>query len=66
MKEVERIFTVEITCIAKLDDDLENLMPKEEAEEKLKKMLEEKSYVSNINIAKVQDFIRDVKEESEV
>ena len=66
MKEVERIFTVEITCIEKVDDDLENLLPKEEAEEKLKKTLEEKFDVSNINMAKVQDFIRDVKEESEV
>jgi hypothetical protein len=66
MKEVERIFTVEITCIEKVDDDLENLMPKEEAEEKLKKALEEKFDVTHINMEKVQDFIRDVKKESEV
>ena len=58
MKEVTRIFTVEVTSIDKVQDDMSDLMPKEEAADKLKACLESLE-ADNINVVKVQDFIMD-------
>lgn len=58
MKEVTRIFTVQMTSIAKVKSE-DNMVSKEDAAAFLKEDLEAQ-LIDDVVVNKVQDFIRDI------
>lgn len=62
MKEITRIFTVEITGIKKLESESE-LATKEEAAMILTEDIKKGFVVDDVKVLKVQDFIRDLDED---
>lgn len=58
MKEVTRIFTVQIISIAKVESE-DNMVSKEDAAAILKEDLEAQG-IDDVVVNKVQDFIRDI------
>ena len=53
--ELTRIFTVELTGIAKVTE--EDIVPKEEAKAKIEEMISECLCSDNVTVIKIQDFI---------
>ena len=63
MKEITRIFTVEITGIKKLESESE-MIAKEKAAMFLAEDIEDVFGVDNVRVLKAQDFIRDLDEDA--
>lgn len=62
MVELTRVFTVEVTCIVKYDDNTSEVISKDRAKDKLANGIKETFMADDVVVTNVQDFIKEVKD----